>query len=76
MDIIRSISQNIHPNGMATDQSKQNNQNRDSTGAPSPVPVQPLDHAEVQGETQQDTMVLAPHVLNLPFVCGKTLAKE
>ena len=27
-------------------------------------------------ETEQDPMVLAPHVLRLPFVCGKTLAKE
>ena len=29
-------------------------------------------------ETEQDPMVLArpPHVLSLPFVCGKTLAKE
>ena len=32
---------------------------------------------EVSGaEMEQDTMVLAPHVLCLPFVCGKTLAKE
>ena len=29
-----------------------------------------------QPETEQDPMVLAPHVLSLPFVCGKTLAKE
>ena len=28
------------------------------------------------GETEQDPVVLAPHVLSLPFVCGKTLAKE
>ena len=27
-------------------------------------------------ETEQDPMVLAPHVLSLPSVCGKTLAKE
>ena len=27
-------------------------------------------------ETEQDPTVLAPHVLSLPFVCGKTLAKE
>ena len=31
---------------------------------------------EVSGaEMEQDTMVLAPRVLCLPFVCGKTLAK-
>ena len=27
-------------------------------------------------ETEHDPMVLAPCVLSLPFVCGKTLAKE
>ena len=32
-------------------------------------------------ETEQDPMILAaalprPHVFSLPFVCGKTLAKE
>ena len=28
------------------------------------------------GEMEQDPMVFAPQVLSLPFVCGKTLAKE
>ena len=27
-------------------------------------------------ETEQNPMVFALHVLSLPFVCGKTLAKE
>jgi len=27
-------------------------------------------------ETEQEPMVFAPHILSLPFVCGKTLAKE
>ena len=29
-----------------------------------------------QSETEQDPMVLPPHVFCLPSVCGKTLAKE
>ena len=29
-----------------------------------------------QNEMDQDSMVFIPHVLYLPFVCGKTLAKE
>ena len=27
-------------------------------------------------EMKQDPMVLVPHVLCLPFVCGRTLAKD
>ena len=27
-------------------------------------------------EMEHDPMVLVPHVLRLPFVCAKTLAKE
>ena len=30
----------------------------------------------IRSEIEQGPMVYAPHVLSLPFVCGKTLAKE
>ena len=37
----------------------------------------PFQWREVSGaEAEQDPVVLTPHVLRLPFVCGKTLAKE
>lgn len=29
-----------------------------------------------EAETEQDAVVLAPHVPHLPSVCGQTLAKE
>ena len=34
--------------------------------------------ARMRGDTEmeQDPLVLVPHVLSLPFVCAKTLAKE
>ena len=40
------------------------------------VPSDPLPPIPHPPEMEQDPMVPAPHALRLPFVCGKTLAKE